>query len=91
MYVCIISVEDIHNSWYTVAFFLHNVSTLVLTIFILTCKLYVCTWIDVYLIYTRCVYIKSMHEGRSKSNFIICLLCLVFSFIHNYVSMYGCI
>ena len=33
---------------------------------------------DIYII--RCVYIKSMHVGRSKSNFIICVLFLDFFF-----------
>ena len=42
-------------------------------------------------IYIRRVYIKSMHVGRSKSNFIICLLCIIFFFylyICKYVWMY---
>ena len=42
-------------------------------------------------IYIRRVYIKSIHVGRSKSNFNICLLCIIFSFTCIYVSMYGCI
>ena len=39
-------------------------------------------------IYNRSVYIKSMHVGRSKSNIVICLLCIIFFFFFLYICKY---
>ena len=39
-------------------------------------------------IYNRCVYIKSIHVGRSKSNFITCIIFFFYLYICKYVWMY---
>ena len=60
-----------------------------LRLYILTCKLYACMWVDVCMMYIRCVYIKSLHVGKSKTNLII-YICLYFFYLtRNYVRMYG--